>query len=152
MDEVTRVLARCRLCVHLSADEMRTLTGRGVVRRVQAGARVAGVDEIAVLIAGEAEIRHETPGGLAWTTRAGPAAVLNEQAFLGGTAALEKAEARGPVVAFALGRAAFLELCDAGDPAAAKLARAIASAGAADGGAFGGFASFKRGVLEHWDD
>ena len=34
MDEVTRVLARCRLCVHLSADEMRTLTGRGVVRGV----------------------------------------------------------------------------------------------------------------------
>lgn len=131
MDEVTRILSGCRLGVHLSAEELRVIAQAGRVRQVGDLERLAGLDEIAVLLEGEAEVRYSAPGGPAWTTRAGPGDVLNEEGFLGCTAALLLIRARGAARVFLLGRSAFRGLVDRGEPAAARLALSIASAVAA---------------------
>jgi CRP-like cAMP-binding protein len=132
-EDLVEALGRTPLGEVLAPDELGRLAAFGRVREVPAGERLRREGEpggnLIVLLAGSVEVVKEggrNGGGERKLAELGAGALLGEVGFLGGRAASATLRTCSPARLFELPRQAFEDLVEQEDPAALRLALALA--------------------------
>lgn len=129
-DDVVAALAATPLGEALEREDLRRLAALGKVREVAAGERLRSEGEpggtLMVLLAGSVEVVKNHGDGGRRLVELGPGALLGEIGFLCGRPASATLRTCAPVRLFELPRDAFADLAEAGEPAAMRLALALA--------------------------